>query len=222
MEAGAGLFSYVIQAIGFLHEFGDDQVILKMDDKHFYYDENITFTDNVWEYYFYQPSIVKGEIIKSYDNHFADILRIDTHDVKTRFDEKFMQIAHNVFCKIKVRSEILDKVDSFYKKHMEGLNILSVHKRNSSHYTSKIAHVKDTDGKLTIDYYLQCVDDVFEKYDKIFLLTDEEDAYTAFKNKYNGDLIHCDSRMSSQGQYILDSESGYKLGEDVLIEVILA
>ena len=96
MEAGAGLFSYIIQAIGFLHEFRNDQVILKMDNKHFYYDKNITFTDNVWEYYFYQSSVVKGEIVE-YDNHFADVLRIDTHDVKTRFNEDFLYTsAHRI------------------------------------------------------------------------------------------------------------------------------
>lgn len=222
MKAGAGLFAYIIQAIGFLYEFRNDQVILKMDNKHFYYDKSVAFTDNVWEYYFDQTGIVEGEVIE-YDNHFADILRIYTHDVKTRFNEDFFKMAHSVFCdKIKIRREILNKANEFHKKHMEGMNILSVHKRNYFHYTPPQGHIVDTEGKLSIDYYLQCVDNKFEKYDKIFLLTDEEEAYDAFKKKYNGDLIHYDSKMSPRGEYILDKEGGYKLGEDVLIEVLLA
>ena len=165
---------------------------------------------------------MKGEIVE-YDNHFADVLRIDTHDVKTRFDKKFMEIAHDVFCdRIKIRAEILNKADVFYKKYMAGMHILSIHKRNYSHYSSKQSHILDKNQKLTIDYYLQCADDKFGKYDKIFLLTDEEEAYDAFKKKYNGDLIHYDSKMSPRGEYILDKEGGYKVGEDVLIEVLLA
>jgi hypothetical protein len=223
MTAGAGLFAYVIQAIGFLHEFRNDPVIFKMGDKHHYYDDAVTFTDNVWEYYFHQPG-TPTEKVREYDNHFAKILGIDRKNVQERYDEDFISLAHGIFCeKLKIRREILNKVDTFYKSHMEGMNILSVHKRNYSHYTLENAHVKDRKHKLTMEYYLEHVDAKFEEYDKIFLLTDEEEAYDIFKNKYNSDLIHYDdSKMSPRGQYILDIDSGYKLGEDVLIEALLA
>jgi hypothetical protein len=222
MEVGAGLFAYVIQAIGFLHEFRNDQVILKMGNTHCYYDKDVLFTDNVWEYYFHQTGVVEGKVVE-YDNRFADILRIDTHSVRDRFDENFMEVAHSTFHnKIQIREGILNKVDVFHRKYMEGLNILSIHKRNSSHYTSKYSHIKDVNKELTIDYYLQCVDKEFPKYDKIFLLTDEKEAYDAFKDKYKDDLIHYNSKMSPRGRYILDIAHGYKLGEDVLIEALLA
>ena len=74
MKAGAGLFAYVIQAIAFIHEFQGDQVIMKMDNKHFYYDENIMFTNNVWEYYFYQTGIITGKVLR-HDNYFGRIMK---------------------------------------------------------------------------------------------------------------------------------------------------
>jgi len=225
MKAGAGLFAYVLQAVAFIHEFRNDQVIMKMDRAHFYYDANIIFTDNVWEYYFDPTGIVKGQIL-DYGNAYGHIMKC-THTppklISDRHNIEFIDALHTVFHeKIKVRKEILDKAHVFYNEHMAGMKILSVHKRNSSHYKPGYGHIEDRNGILTMDYYLQYVDDKFKNYDKIFLLTDEQDAYDAFGKRYGRDLIHYDSEMTPSGTYILDKKRGYKLGEDVLIEALLA
>ena len=223
IPGGRGLFASIIQAIAFINDFINDEIIIIMGEDQDYYDEKITRTDNVWEYYFCPANVDTQGEGHVYFNYFGGLMKINRAIILYEREDRFINIAHKIFeDRIKIRKEILKIVGDFYEEHMRGKKVLSLHKRNKSHYTVKTGHFLDKGGKLTIEYYLECADNKMKDYDKIFLLTDEEEAYDAFKKKYKDDLIHYDAIMSKAGTYILESNSGYKLGEDVIVEALLA
>ena len=222
-KGGAGLCAYLIQVIGFIYDFEDDDIVINMiGDAHYYHDDNVERTKNVWEYFFHQLGDTKGRCVH-YDNHFAKIMKPPEYRNACQHRENFITEAHRIFWKyIKVRKEILDIVNDFYKSNMEGFNIISIHKRNSSHYMKNRGHYVDNKDILTVEYYMDFIDKQRENYDKIFLLTDEKEAHDSFKERYKDDLISYNALRSKKGTYIFDDSRGYKYGEDILVDVLLA
>ena len=224
-----GLFAYFIEAISFYSRFPNDKIIIWMDKNCSYCTEDIKWTDNPWEYYFVQKKCGNIEAVRKYDSDFfarrrdgfrSKFIVMDSYVL----DEHFFEISHHIINqRIKIRQEIMDDVNMFYEKHMVGKKVISVHKRNVSHYVDyPHQHRKAKNANLSADLYFDRIEKSEIVFDKIFLMTDELDARIAFKKRYGDKLIHYDSEVTPAGTYILNELSGYEIGRQVLVEVLLA
>jgi len=222
MNGGCGLFAVFIQAVSFYYEYPDDDIILKIMDNSPYLDSSITWTDNPWEYYFCQSHKSNGEVIE-HNNEFGKLMRNNGPIFIYNHPDSFFDAAYGIIQeKIKVRKVIYDEMMEFYVKYMEGHKILSVHKRNLTHYQNYKNHHPVGKKNITAEDCVNKIDLIINDYDKIFLLTDEIETLDLFKKKYGEDLIHRDSKMTHSGTYVLDIYGGYNIGKEVLIEVLLA
>jgi hypothetical protein len=224
-----GLFAYFIEAISFYFRFPNDKIIIQMEKNCSYYTEDIKWTDNPWEYYFVPEKCDAIEEVRKYDSDFFARMN---DSFRSKFivmasyvlDERFFEISHHIVNqRIKIRQEIMDDVNMFYEKHMAGKKVISVHKRNVSHYVDyPHPHRKAKYANLSADVYFDRIEKSEIAFDKIFLMTDELDARIEFEKRYGDKLIHYDSEVAPAGTYILNELSGYEIGRQVLIEVLLA
>ncbi len=127
--------------------------------------------DNMWEYYFYP---VKNDIKKKYYLFFT----------KRPFrtlgeDKKQLDLFHEIISdRIKVKEDILNKVEKFRAENFAGKKVIAVHYRGTDVYRPKQKDFKKAKME-------KCFEDInallAEGYDAIFLATDEESILQKFK-----------------------------------------
>ncbi len=176
-----------------------------------------------WEYYFepvsrlaYEPTDPVYRVYGAPDDFNIPMIFL-------RDQEKFNELrsaAKNAIDKyIKVRPEILEKVDSFYQTHMAGAVNIGIHMRG----TDRAAKDK---WVLPNDMIVEAKKLAAEIPGKVqfFIATDEEFCLDLAKNSLQG-LIYCDSTRSQDGKPIhVPSPKRTRLavlGEEVLIEGLL-
>lgn len=220
------MFYYYIQVLKTLYlvENTLDKIYVKLDSNVPYIDKKMS-TNNVWNYYFYQPfDITHDEFITS------ELIEGDwfQNDMKIGpgyhlLDVETLKIARTLTKKyIKIKEPILEKVNIFLKNNTNiADSILSVHKRGTDHIEDKrFAHLLD------IGVYYNEIDKRIDNYDKLLACSDEQFSIDAFKRRYGKKVIAYDSirALTPQNEgvhYSLVKHNPYKTGEDVVIECIL-
>jgi hypothetical protein len=165
-----------------------------------YYDDKISETDNVWEYYFEQPC---GNDLKQIDyshqtisNYFYNFPNSNlTHLFHQKILTKKELLIMNDFLfntaknKIVLKKHIENHVDEVFNKlGLENEKFLSVHYRDYD--VGAQEHAGHLANKPALDVWFSRIDESLLHDSKIFLATDSFDIINQFKQKY-GDKLVC-------------------------------
>lgn len=175
-------------------------------------------TKNSWEYYFEKLNKYSlDEVYKSKNVYMS----AKTFQKNMSIDMTSNQIS-KYFKKIKIRKEILQKIDNFYQKKFETNDkILGVHFRGSTYKTAR-GHGFPLTKKLMIKN-IQFLLKKFN-YNKIFIVTEEHEYLKALKESFKDKLIFYNSfRMKKLDSFKIYPRKNhrYLLGEEILIETVL-
>lgn len=201
--------------------------------------------ENVWEYYFEPVSSVGYERLRAALDHnelspdrvhsftkrqicnwhHSDLDRIATFWAKDVPDDPsaWMETKRTLGRKyvsehIRVKPHIIAKVDAFWRTRIWPQFTIGVHIRGTD-----FAYAEPTSPRAyfdAIDHYLASRGT--DPY-RIFLATDQNQFVDLFRQRYGERLITYDCLRSNRRQppFKFSSESPFKRGEDVLIDVLL-
>ena len=178
-----------------------------------------TVNDNVWEYYFLQPFVI--EDIDSYDREEATFDgRGLTFQFRFDTNSEYLKEAREL-CKkfVKFRPELIESAQNFINEKI-GCSFLSVHKRGCDH---------DNARDFTITEYLKETDRYIDRYEKLFVCSDEEYSVQEFKKRYGNKVVtydtlrETDPSQSHIGIHLKENinDNIYINGRDCLIETII-
>ena len=218
-------FMRALQAIYDIHVIKKQIIVINWSKIPYYYDAS--YGENVWEYFFEQPSKVnidkKSTVIQVGEQHYG----YPDCNNQSRMDQ-LQSVAHN---NIKVKNNVTSIVDDFYNANMRGKRVLGVHKRGCAMYSPDVSKFRIWKGHgrnyvLTVDDYFRKIDEFIIDFDCVLLITDESLSLNHFRKQYGRALIHYDEALLSDAnceEIYLDvgRSSPYKIGEDVLVECIL-
>ncbi len=221
---GGGMFSnlvYVIHHIKIALEM-DCIPIIDMDNFPTKYNEKKKFksTSNAWEYYFKPINNYKLEDV--YNSKFVIIV-----DGKTRKNKEFDSFNNlnnqhfKIFKKyIKIKKDILSKahkfeIDNFYKK-----KVLGVHFRGTDMKTQE-RHPYPATFKQIVSY----IDSELKnnKYDLIFLVTEELNYLYKLKSRYKEKICYYNSFRSNKSDIFDNNRKNhrYLIGRENIIDMLL-
>ena len=203
-----GLFAYfwcVLDCLKNLNE--SDKLFVNLNNKTPYFDINYTKTNNVWEYYFCQPSDLNDTCynqehkIIDIDNNFVKnmLFSIDTNTKKySLYDIKNQSIAKELVKKyIKFQPHILEKVANFNLNHFKNKKVIGIHVRGGEHFNS--GHAKNQYHMLTLDNYFSKIDENLNNFDIIYLTSNDALPRSEFKKRYEDKVCFYDHK------YLADS-----------------
>lgn len=210
-----GFFSFVNQYLSACHYYHNDNVYVSFDltKKSKYYDPSITYTDNVWEYFFNVDKLEnvpeERAVWGQFGNRFS--YTFNYYDLSNR------AIAEEVINKhLIIKPNILDKINNFVDENFKDKKILGVHKRGTD-----IGQHHDV--KSLNDYFNE-VDKHIQNYDALFISTDERSVIDKFNERYGNVIFNSYESLSTNPDlpnFLAPNVSGYKMGEDVLIDASL-
>jgi hypothetical protein len=216
-----GLFSFVLQYLSNCRHFHtlNEEFLINFDlrNQSLYYDNNITKTNNVWEYY------IKPEF--DLNQQYENILVVEWQGIFNYYgyDFDFNNVnerhhANNIIKQnLKFTDNILLKVDDFYDKIKDN-KILGVHIRGTD---ITIHHTKHD-----IEVYINHIDEQLKNgFDLIFVCTDEYHMLNLLKEVYGDKLIHYNSNTLSNNSSLplfkQETNHQYQMGEDVIVESLI-
>ena len=222
---GGGMFSnlnYVIYHIRIALELNCIPII---DMKNFptKYNEKrkIKNTFNAWEYYF-EPinkykleDVYKSKFVVFADGKTRKKLEFDTFKVLEK--ENF-----NIFKRyIKIKKEIILESENFIKNNFKNKKILGVHFRGTDMKTQERHPFPATYKQITsyIDYEI-----INHRFDKIFLVTEEEDYLNKLKLRYKEKICYFSSYKSNIPDIFNNTKRKnhrYLIGKENLIDMLL-
>lgn len=202
-----------------------------------YYDPNYTRTNNVWDYYFQQPFNLTEDCYNSEHK----IYYYNGEEVGTTFIFGIKNGKYRLAHTTKIRAEgkrlvdkyirfqphILTKVEDFYSANIKNKNVVGVHIRGGSMYTSNPGSHGHGDWYPELgqtEYYYPFVDAELEHHDAVFLMANNLDSREKFKARYGNRLLHYDSDLLSDGPVDLTwlhNDRNYEKGEVAVIEILL-
>ena len=221
-EPTAGFFSNITFILNHLKICEDMNFIPIIDMKNYPSLHNeihpINKNKNAWEYYFKKINKYSlNEVYKSKNVYMSS---------KTFQKKMFLDMTNNeisrYFSRIKIKKEILQKINIFNKeKFKKNDKILGVHFRGSTYKTAR-GH----GFPLTKELMIKNIQSLIKKFDynKIFVVTEEQEYLKALKEKFNDKVIYYDSfRMNKLDSYKIYPRKNhrYLLGEEILIETVL-
>lgn len=220
-----GLCGCIWQVIRAMYHYQNQKYYILLDNKCIYYDYNISYTQNVWEYYFEQPHTnavpSKEEIIKEVgllQDEFSEFrdnyMKSPTKDFICKRRSEYNKIINQ---NLKLKSHVLDKINFYYETYFKNKKVLGIHCRSTDH-----------PDKIDIEYCMNMLESLSNQYDFIFASSDDEIQIKKLKDFFGEKLITHDSIRSVDGQPIhhrhnqgIFGRSNYKVGEDVIIESYL-
>jgi len=172
---------------------------------------------NLFDHYFNNQinSDVNFDVVHNnvtpYSYYYPKIVELNTEN--EIYD--FLLPSHNLIHNLKIiKPEIINKIqtDLFLNK-----KVLGVHKRGTDHYL----HGQTRKNEEVMDY----INNEFKKnsYDNVFLITDDNNSLTFFKNELGDTLIHTNSTrvIGSSGVHTSGVVDKYKIAEEVMTDAIL-
>lgn len=195
--------------------------------------EPINGTDNPYEYYFLQPSIISRREVNKYkyilfrEEHRRLAYRDFNITSPYEVSDAYINAMGNIVKKfVHLNPTITDYLKkSFKKMGFLDSEILGIHYRGTDFKEGRKLHPK----MIQIDKYLDAVDRIIEnsKTDiKIFLATDDQAAITEFLKRYNDKVVFFNDTFRSQdGAPVHFSKSErkfhrYTLGLEILQDII--
>ena len=220
----AGIFSYLSFVLNHLLVAKENNFIPIVDMENFanpYNEEGIiNNTFNSWEYYFHQTSnhfleeVYKSKNVIFSKDHFSAEMKYRIH-----LEPKFKNFISK---EIKLKKKYIDFVDEYYEKNkLNNLNILGIHFRGTSYKTSRGHIFPATTNQMK--YY---VDKLLSenKFDKIFLCTEEKNYLNFFKENYLNKLLYIDSHRSDKNDaFKIYNRSNHRflLGDESIKETLI-
>ncbi|MDR3646569.1 MAG: hypothetical protein P4L22_03435 [Candidatus Babeliales bacterium] len=172
---------------------------------------------NVWEYYFESISELN---FKEGDKSYWQYAAIDGFEIPSldavSYSPKFRNLFHSIIKKyIKIKPNIQNKINVFYKKNMHNKKNIGIHLRG----TDKFTEVQPVDTKVIFN----CANKLAKKLGKncqFFVATDEERLLDLAKSNLQGKVIAYTSHRSQNSNPVWDFYLHNRaiLGEEVLIE----
>ncbi|MGE0206438.1 MAG: hypothetical protein AB7R69_01165 [Candidatus Babeliales bacterium] len=215
-----GLFSNILGVINHLiwcEKQGMDLVVYWKDEPSFYkMSDGYNGSDNIWEYYFYPVSEAHYQLG---DELHADYTPPDGEAIECLYYlyEKNLSYEYRSFINsyiqryIHIKPSILEKMNDFYKKNMEGKATIGIHVRRTDHYESP---------RIPLNAYIQVANSF--KDVQFLVATDDQSVLDILKQKLKGNVIYYDAYRSSnnKGLHIWNPQVDNKalMGEQVLIE----
>ena len=220
----AGIFSYLSFVLNHIKIAKNNDFIPIVDMENFtspYNEEKkICNTNNAWEYYFHQTcSYSLNEVYSSHNVVFS----------KTDFNYKMEYRIHLVpefknfkNKEIKLLTKYINFIDEFFlTKKLLNKKILGIHFRGTSYKTSRghIFPATQKQIKKAIDKLM-----IKEKFDKIYLCTEEEQYLEFFKKNFKDKLIFIDTFRSNKNDAFLKYprvNHRYLLGDEAVKEALI-
>jgi hypothetical protein len=184
-----------------------------------YTDFAITHTNNPWEYFFEQPSIITPDmefekvvgLIEDYESEYRDVFMYDAH---TRYP-KSRYVFNDIIKKyIKPLPHITNKINEFADKNFTNQKILGVHLRGTDH-----------PDKLSPQRYIAAIKERLSDYDKLFVCSDEQQRVDTCIQEFGDKVITRDSIRSDSASCLHHRDTTYnyhyRIGEDVIVEAYL-
>jgi len=217
---GAGLFSNLIFVLNHLKISEKHKFIPFIDMENFptIYNEpkNIDGTKNSWEYYFHQTSKKSAIEIKKSKN----VIRTNSLFYKdfTSNPKKLRRIFKR---KIRIKDQYLKFVQSYYNKNIKGNKVLAIHYRGTSYKTSAGHPYPPTFKQMSyiIDKFI-----LKNKYNKIFLCTEDKEMFNLLKKRYSKKIIYIESYRSfldDAFRIYPRKNHRFMLGKEILIEALI-
>lgn len=220
---GGGFFAIFFGALNHLDwcERNDKIPVIYWDKTCPYFEQNNKQKkyNNAWEYYFEPVSKLK---YKNGDAIRADYFAPDGTGIPCGFPTCKNMFGYKHFSNrlihkyIKIKPDIQNKINNFYDKNFKNKKILGIHLRG----TDKKKEVLQVDPEIILKEA--------KKYSKLgysfFVATDEEILLEKAKKILKNKVISYPSYRSKNNEPVHYHAPGYskaKLGEEILIEVIL-
>lgn len=174
-----------------------------------YYDDQILFTNNVWEYFFYPPAnILYSELDKKIETIYGPWNKFNNgNNLVSEFQvnpkimqekkEKLKEISKFIFNNGSNRIILRDEIYELVKqtKNRLGLNktkYISVHYRYFTWDENKIYNPHQS-REISYQHWFDEIEKVIDDDTKIFLATDNIESVNIFKEKYGEKLIYNES-----------------------------
>lgn len=186
-----GLFSNVLCALSALHYADDNNINLKINITNNRYTNN---NENIWDILFNQPKDLNTNI----ENIFIDNWSPYGCTFCSILDEDKAFLYQNLLKKYDIiRQKDIDICKDFFKD-IDLTKVIGIHKRGTDHYLHG--------NFIPLERYFSSIDEEIEKnnYEKVFLITDEEETVNIFIQKYGRNLIYTDSFRSTDSRPIHD------------------
>ncbi len=151
--------------------------------------------ENIWEYCF-RPILNREENKRNYRYLFM------TEPFRNPFADRprFLKIFHRIIeDRIRLNGIIKSKIDNFVEKNFKGKKVIGIHYRGAD--TLSIAGMPNRRDwiKSPLQRYFDVTDDLLKKgFSAIFLATDDEEGYQAFREKYGDKIFNCSNIRSSK------------------------
>jgi hypothetical protein len=186
-------------------------------------DNNIVYKspemgNNVFDYYFYNAELEKDAVFLDFK---PDTLwHINYHinmNADTSINMKKLEILCNLYNKhIKMKEDILENADYFFQKNINGKSLGIQYRK-----TDKIREVR----QISIDKFVEVIKNNLDKYDTIFIASDEADAVNKTKEmsdkiKYL-DIIRCSDGKGLHYQQNDRELDNYLRGYECLMDMLI-
>lgn len=224
-KIGGGMFSNLNYVIHHIKIAEDLECIPIVDMENFptKYNEKkrINKTHNAWEYYFKPLNNYKLKDV--YKSKF--VLISDAKTRKLREFDSFERLTRDHFRifkkRIKIKRDIVKDADNFIKKNFKNLKILGVHFRGTDMKTQERHPFPATYKQITsyIDFELSK-----NKFDKIFLVTEQLDYVKKLSKKYGSKLFFYNSfRSNKKDIFNFKSRKNhrYLIGRENIIDMLI-
>ncbi len=226
---GEGLFSSFLSVVGDLIWAEKNQkvpVVYWTQECLYAQKDGYKGNDNPWEYYFAPVSSLTYQVgdpvytCCDSPDHFSIISTFMNN--RNGFDEFRFRAKATIDKMIRVKPDILEKMQLFYEEKMLGKTTIGIHLRGT-----------DRTGVLRKEDYCKSLMDVAEQVAakragdvQFFIATDEESLLDLAKGYLKRPIVYCDSHRSQDDSPLhipkKDVErEGAILGEEALIEVLL-
>jgi len=237
-ESAVGLGSTVLRVLHHLY-------YLKPKELAYYEMHNRLYTNsgNTWNKFFIQPFEKHKEQIKAdfntgnytitsdWGNGNKFFLSYGKDQRRDQFTNKeLVEPVRDVFKKfIHIKPAILDEAEAYIKTHISNRNILSVHVRGTDMFNS---HAANQLHLMEYEKFIKpAVQDKLsqQKFDTIFLATDNSDTVDNFRKDYGNILLKRDTELTTNNNpYGIHysnvhstDEKKYKLGVDMLVDAVI-
>jgi hypothetical protein len=217
---GSGLFSSFFCVLNHLYwcSVKDRIPVVYWDKNHFFYTSQ--WGNNVWSYYFDPVSHLKyskKDTPMNYNYPSPEFVPY-AFDYRAMTSEMRMR-AYNLIARyIKIKQNIIDKIDRFYLQNMAGKKTIGIHLRGTDKYTEE--------NPVSIEVIARAANQ-YPDY-QFLIATDEQKLLDQARALIKGRIVAYDCYRSPNEKplHIRDKGNSYKplpgqLGEDVLVEAIL-
>lgn len=229
------LFRDVLNCIAYATYYGMTPVIRYRNTVEYQDVEPVNGTQNVFEYYFKQPSGIEKNQAENYLSNYCCIAKhrnihhegalelygLNSEGYKDVANEKFDFYANIVHDYIRINEDIEFRI----KEEMSQLSIkfdtlIGIHYRGTDFYNGWKGHPM----AIAVEKYFPYVDDLDGDKD-IFLATDDQNAYEKFVERYGDRIISFNAKRGTKNNPVHYggkkevSSRGFDLGFEVLRDV---